>query len=71
MGAEVFVVSVPFCDRLLRDGTVIVDGDRIVAVGPRDAVPVEAGWVTGGFCSAERGQSRTMRGERAGGRPQM
>ena len=29
--------------RLLRDGTVIVDGDRIVAVGRRETVPVETG----------------------------
>jgi len=26
--------------RLLRDGTVIVEGDRIVSVGPRQAAPV-------------------------------
>ncbi len=28
--------------RLLRDGTVIVDGDRIVSVGPRQAAPAGA-----------------------------
>jgi len=28
--------------RLLRDGIVIVDGDRIVSVGPRSAAPVGA-----------------------------
>ena len=28
--------------RLLRDGTVIVDGDRIVSVGPRSTAPAEA-----------------------------
>jgi 5-methylthioadenosine/S-adenosylhomocysteine deaminase len=28
--------------RLLRDGTVIVDGDRIVSVGPRRAAPADA-----------------------------
>jgi cytosine/adenosine deaminase-related metal-dependent hydrolase len=29
--------------RLLRDGTVIVDGDRVVAVGRRETVPAETG----------------------------